>query len=191
MSGAWASDAPDAPAFLERSYGALRRASCQADGFRDLGDRDRRVLGHEAQDAIPQPVLSTLFRAERLHRIADGREHEGYEGGRGSGRVRFVQCGVVRVLALPDHAFDRQPGEHGAPSSQQQRVPEPSDAAVSVGERVDEFELVMEYARSDARFLALPKFGEIWRSIIMIFHELKRRAPQCSTFTLRSLKLSL
>lgn len=63
----------------------------------------------------------------------------------------FLNSLVVLGLVLEDQAFHRDIGEQGIPAGQDQALPEPSHAAVAVGEGVDELEFIVKDRAGDER----------------------------------------
>ena len=65
--------------------------------------------------------------------------------------IACAQYFVVLRLSLTDHGFHRQEGEEGVPVTEDEGLPEATYATISVGEGVDEFELVVKDATCDER----------------------------------------
>ena len=63
----------------------------------------------------------------------------------------MTQVIVIIGLMVLDDRFHRQPGQNRLLSHQHKRLPEPSHSSIAVGERVDEFKLVMDESTGHKR----------------------------------------
>ena len=80
-----------------------------------------------------------------------GCEQEFDERGGVADLVTCAEDFVVSHLSLADHGFHRQEGEERVPVAEDEGLPEAADAAIAIGEGVDEFEFVVEDTAGDER----------------------------------------
>ena len=73
----------------------------------------------------------------------DGFELVGHEGLQITKLICSPERCVVALLAGADHLLNRQPGEQRIPAAEDQGLPEATDAAISIGEGMNELKLVM------------------------------------------------
>ena len=78
-------------------------------------------------------------------------EQEFDKGGGVSGIVAGGEDFVVFLLLVTDHGFHREEGEERVPVAEDERLPQSTHAAITIGEGVDEFEFVVEDATGDQR----------------------------------------
>ena len=65
--------------------------------------------------------------------------------------IGLAQALVVPLLPGPDHLLDRQPGQQRSPPAEDEGLPEAAEAAVAIGEGVNELQLVMHDATGQQR----------------------------------------
>ena len=82
-------------------------------------------------------------------RCFDGREHELDERGGLVCIVAGIDGIVVFLLMVVDDGLDRQPCKYRIPFREQQRVPEPSNAAIAISKGMDQLQFIMKHAASD------------------------------------------
>ena len=118
-----------------------------------------RLLGEaleKGSDLVADLIAHLVGGRHLVNGLEQGGEQEFDED---RGLAGFVGCGergVILRLALADHAFHREEGQLWLPAAQDERLPQPSDAAVSIGKGMNELELVMEHAARDQGMLSLP-----------------------------------
>ena len=96
------------------------------------------------------PIAHCITRMDGVdERCFDDGEHKLDERGGLACIVAGIDGIVVFLLMVVDDGLDWQPCKHGIPLGEQQRVPEPSNAAIAVCEGVDQLQLVVEHAASD------------------------------------------
>lgn len=88
-----------------------------------------------------------------FERVADRGQHEFHEGGGLRQPVGGSECRVVFRLPLADQALHRQPSQFLVPRGQSERLPEPAHPAVSVGEGVDQLDLVVKHRTRNQRMV--------------------------------------
>ena len=99
-----------------------------------------------------------VYVAMLLKGFQDTRQHEVDESaGVGLG-CAVVDGLVVAILVVMHHGLDRQMEEDWMKPAENKRLPKPPRPAIAVGERMDELELIVEYASPDEQMVfGMPK----------------------------------
>ena len=63
--------------------------------------------------------------------------------------IRLIDCCVILGLMVMDDGFDREPCKQRIPLREQQRVPEPPDATISICEWMNHLKFIVKHAAFD------------------------------------------
>jgi len=105
----------------------------------------------ELSDLIADLIADLIGFGGLVERCEQGAEEKFYESG---GVARLIACAqhlVVFCLSFTDHGFHWQEGEEGVPVTEDEGLPQATDATIAIGEGVDEFEFVVKDATCDER----------------------------------------
>jgi len=96
--------------------------------------------------------LRTFLRTDlRTQGIVDRFELVGHEGLKFTLLISLAERFAVTLLARADHLLDRQPSQQRIPAAEDQGLPEAAEAAIAIGEGMDELQLVVGHAAHDQR----------------------------------------
>ena len=131
-----------------------RRAMGELEALHGVRSRERTEFfeeRNECGDLVANLVADLIGLTNLTESGEQGAAEELDEGGGVSGFIAAGENLVVMLLLVADHRFHGKEGEEWIPAAEDEGLPEAAHPAIAIGERVDEFQFVMEDATGDER----------------------------------------